>query len=287
MNTLTFMACVPALAAVFALGCVSEPKEETSGAQGQHGDVKSDQVKPSIDKQGNDKPGVDAQAGVEPASVESIDDKPQGDEPKLDEPKSDEPKSDEPKSDEPSDVKTRNDEPRAEKPGAAEPIDEKPDEQLSEEESVPRNKFDDRLDNAFPPTLSDVKYHRSGWFKNDCLRCHETGVGDAPIVKHANMSPILLDAKCRSCHVRIPGSKPAIPLKKEGEFPSDAFPPMTPASSLHVKAWTIKDCLLCHEDGTKDAPILVHKGLPKRLKTAKCRTCHVQVRAVDMDKNIK
>ena len=153
---------------------------------------------------------------------------------------------------------------------------------------APKNQFDDRLDNAFPPTLSDAKYHRDAWLKNDCLRCHETGVADAPMVIHANMSPILLEAKCRTCHVKIPGSKPAIPLKVEGgEFESDAFPPMTPASTLHADAWTIKDCLLCHEDGTKDAPILVHKGLPNRLKTAKCRTCHVQVRAIEMDPKLK
>lgn len=152
---------------------------------------------------------------------------------------------------------------------------------------APRNMFDDRLDNAFPPTLSDMKYHRNAWLKNDCLRCHETGVGDAPRTIHAHMAPILLEAKCRSCHVKIPGSKPAIRTPPPGEFEADAFPPMMPASSSHAKAWTTNDCLLCHEDGIKGAPVLTHKGLPRRLKTAKCRTCHVQVRAVQMDPKLK
>ncbi len=152
---------------------------------------------------------------------------------------------------------------------------------------APKNQFDDRLDNAFPPTLSDVKYHRNAWLKNDCLRCHETGVGDAPEVLHANMAAILLEAKCRTCHVKIPGQEPVMALAAESAFESDAFPPMLPASTSHEKAWTTNDCLLCHEDGIKEAPIVTHKGMPKRLKTAKCRTCHVQIRSVEMDPKFK
>ena len=151
---------------------------------------------------------------------------------------------------------------------------------------APKNEFDDRLDNAFPPTLSDTKYHRDAWVKNDCLRCHETGVGAAPTVVHTNMSPLLLQAKCRSCHVKIPGAKPRLVKKAPGEFEDDAFPPMMPASTSHKKAWTTTECLLCHEDGTKGAPIVTHRGMPRRLLTAKCRTCHVQVRAIEMDPDL-
>jgi len=137
-------------------------------------------------------------------------------------------------------------------------------------------------DNAFPPTVSDVKYHKKAWYENDCLRCHETGVGDATVVKHADMPDILLTAKCRTCHVVIPGKKAITPAKTDEVYEDYAFPPMIPASDSHQGAWYKDNCLLCHEDGgVRDAPVVLHKSkdLPKILLKAKCRTCHVQVRS--------
>jgi len=138
------------------------------------------------------------------------------------------------------------------------------------------------LPQAFPPIMPDTEWHQDAWMRNDCLRCHETGVGEAPVVKHEGMPEILLVAKCRSCHVLVPGAKPRERAPTTtGEFAPDAFPPMMPASESHRDAWLRDDCLLCHENGIKGAPKIVHKGMPDILLTAKCRTCHPQVRAVD------
>jgi len=139
---------------------------------------------------------------------------------------------------------------------------------------------DDFADFAFPPTVSDVEYHKDAWYKDDCLRCHETGVGDATAVEHEGMAPILLTAKCRSCHLLIPGQKPIEPRPADDDalFALYAFPPMIPASDSHKEAWLDDNCLLCHETGVRDAPIVRHKDLPPVLLKAKCRSCHVQVR---------
>ncbi len=148
--------------------------------------------------------------------------------------------------------------------------------------SSPQDKQDGEFDvGAFPPTVPDTEWHADAWWHNDCMRCHETGVGDAPELAHRGMSPILIEAKCRTCHVLIPGSKPRGAKVASVEFEANAFPPMIPASRSHPTAWFKDDCLLCHEEGTKGAPKLVHQGLPPVLRTAKCRTCHVQVRSVD------
>ena len=137
--------------------------------------------------------------------------------------------------------------------------------------------------NAFPPTLPDTEWHRKGWMKNDCLRCHETGVEGAPRVVHRGMPETFLRAECRSCHVLIPGSKPrekAPPGPTEGDlFAANAFPPMIPNSNSHLQTWRRDDCLLCHDSGIKGAPVVEHAGLPRTLLKVKCRSCHVQVRA--------
>jgi len=139
--------------------------------------------------------------------------------------------------------------------------------------------------NAFPPTVSDVKHHQNAWNRNDCLRCHETGVNNATVVKHQGMSEILLTAKCRSCHVLIPGQVAVETTSADGEFASFAFPPMMPASVSHREAWKRDNCLLCHETGNrKGAPVVVHEGMPRLLMKAKCRSCHVQVRSAFADK---
>ncbi len=141
--------------------------------------------------------------------------------------------------------------------------------------------------NAFPPVMPDTDRHQRAWVRHDCLRCHETGVELAPLVKHAGMPEILLQAKCRTCHTLIPGTPvppKAPPTEEEQLFSGGAFPPMIPASGSHTAAWAKDDCLLCHEDGTRGAPIIEHKGLPKILLQAKCRTCHVQVRTVEASK---
>ncbi|MAE67847.1 MAG: hypothetical protein CMJ18_26635 [Phycisphaeraceae bacterium] len=154
--------------------------------------------------------------------------------------------------------------------------------------AVPAAKSDGKFDaNAFPPTLPDTEWHQDAWIRHDCMRCHETGVGEAPTVVHRGMPPILLVAKCRTCHVIAPGSKPrgakraAQPNK--GLFNANAFPPMIPASGSHRRTWRRDDCLLCHEDGLRGAPIVRHKGMPGILLKSKCRSCHVQVRSIEAD----
>lgn len=147
-------------------------------------------------------------------------------------------------------------------------------------------------DNAFPPTVSDSKWHQNAWQKNDCLRCHETGVGDAPEVAHLGMSSLLLEAKCRTCHVLIPGEKPHESAKARalGKVEEDvgyadfAFPPSIPVSGSHTSAWLKDDCMLCHETGLSGAPKVVHKRVPLIALQGKCRTCHVQPRVLDAGK---
>lgn len=57
---------------------------------------------------------------------------------------------------------------------------------------------------AFPPVMPPDANHGGGsyggWQQENCLSCHREGVNDAPKVVHAGMAPILLEAKCRSCH---------------------------------------------------------------------------------------
>ena len=60
---------------------------------------------------------------------------------------------------------------------------------------------------AFPPVLSDEEYHRRPWQRTDCLTCHETGVNDAPKMKHHSLPDLAKGVKCRSCHVLQPGRK--------------------------------------------------------------------------------
>ncbi len=134
-------------------------------------------------------------------------------------------------------------------------------------------------ENAFPPPIPDTASHKDAWLIMDCLRCHETGVGDAPMVIHATVPAIALDAKCRTCHVLIPGLEPRQRPRPADPFLDNAFPPMIPASDSHRDAWTTDTCLLCHTNGIKGAPLVRHEGMPPILLEAKCRSCHVQVRS--------
>lgn len=143
--------------------------------------------------------------------------------------------------------------------------------------------MDDIAGHEFPPTIPDTPSHQNSWELPSCLRCHETGVQGAAVVKHKGMPKILLSAKCRTCHVFIPGSKPRPKPATDSLFEENAFPPMIPASSSHKQAWWKDDCLLCHEDGLRGAPKVVHNGMPRLLLRAKCRTCHVQVRTVSAE----
>lgn len=142
------------------------------------------------------------------------------------------------------------------------------------------------LENAFPPTVPDAEWHRDAWMQNDCLRCHETGVGNAPMLVHASLPDLAREVKCRTCHVFVPGSEPRVRDPGDRRFEADAFPPMIPGSSYHQDSWLRADCLLCHENGIKNAPVIRHAGLPPRLLESKCRTCHVQVRAIEHDESI-
>lgn len=141
------------------------------------------------------------------------------------------------------------------------------------------------LETAFPPTVPDTDWHRGAWWTDDCMRCHETGVADAPKLVHQGMPDVLLTAKCRSCHVLIPGSKPRKREAAKSRFEPNAFPPMIPASARHRDAWLVNNCLLCHDESRiGGAPMVKHEGMPKVLLQAKCRSCHVQVRTIDVMK---
>ena len=141
------------------------------------------------------------------------------------------------------------------------------------------------LPNAFPPVIPDTDWHQDAWLRDDCLRCHETGVGEAPQIVHEGMAPILLKAKCRSCHVFIEGTPAPPQEEKASQFDANAFPPMIPASGSHRTAWVKDDCLLCHESGNSGAPVVVHEGMPGLLLQAKCRSCHVQIRSDEASRN--
>ena len=132
---------------------------------------------------------------------------------------------------------------------------------------------------AFPPTIPDRPWHKDAWMVNNCLDCHETGVQDAPRIRHEGLPDIAYQSKCRTCHVLIPGSTDYTPKAEDSEYASWAFPPMMPNNQKHEQAWGKKNCLLCHEDGTQNAPIVKHEGMPKIILKAKCRTCHVQIRS--------
>ena len=54
---------------------------------------------------------------------------------------------------------------------------------------------------AFPPTLSATEYHQRAWSRTDCMTCHETGVQNAPKIKHVSVPDIAKSSKCRTCHV--------------------------------------------------------------------------------------
>jgi len=143
--------------------------------------------------------------------------------------------------------------------------------------------------NAFPPVMPDTEWHRAGWMLNDCLRCHETGVGVAPVVLHQGLPEILKASKCRTCHVIATGTEPTGDKDNavDSRFNANAFPPMMPNSESHLDAWTIKDCLLCHEDGANDAPVVQHQDLPRLYLKVKCRTCHVQARSIEADPELE
>ncbi len=136
---------------------------------------------------------------------------------------------------------------------------------------------------AFPPTMSDTEWHADAWFVNSCLDCHETGVQDAPEIRHIGLPEIALDSKCRSCHVLIQGQTKPIEVVPEFDpetgYASWAFPPMMPNNFKHIEAWGDRNCMMCHEDGTLDAPVVKHDRLPQIALVAQCRSCHVQVRS--------
>jgi len=132
---------------------------------------------------------------------------------------------------------------------------------------------------AFPPTIPDREWHQDAWLVNNCLDCHETGVQDAPMIRHKGLPDITWQSKCRTCHVLIPGVTEYVPVVEESAFEPWAFPPMIPNNENHDQAWGSNNCLLCHEDGTRDSPVVRHEGLPRLALQSKCRTCHVQVRS--------
>lgn len=132
---------------------------------------------------------------------------------------------------------------------------------------------------AFPPTIPDQEWHRDAWTVNNCLDCHETGVEDAPMIHHTGLPEIAMVSKCRSCHVLLEGVAEYEAVIEESDFEPWAFPPMMPNNDHHDQAWGKNNCLMCHEDGTMGSPVIKHEGMPRIIRKAKCRTCHVQVRS--------
>ncbi|MFO1077627.1 MAG: multiheme c-type cytochrome [Planctomycetota bacterium] len=167
------------------------------------------------------------------------------------------------------------------KPAAAKPESRRPEPVAQDPVSAAPER--DIAEHAFPPVMPDIEQHKDAWLLDSCLRCHETGVEKAPPVRHVDLPAVLLTAKCRTCHVFVPGQQPRERPKVVTPFDDNAFPPMIPASADHGSAWWRDDCLLCHEDGTHGAPKIEHEGMPRLLLKSKCRSCHVQVRAVEAD----
>lgn len=138
---------------------------------------------------------------------------------------------------------------------------------------------------AFPPLLPNTEQHANPWDSSACLMCHEHGVGSAPVIRHAGMSPQLLQAACRSCHVQVPigevdGDDPTViraaaPRVIVDGFADNAFPPLLPANDVHANAWMRDDCMACHERGVAEAPRVVHVGMSDHLLQARCRSCHL------------
>ena len=65
------------------------------------------------------------------------------------------------------------------------------------------------LRRCLPPVLSDMDYHKNSWNRTDCMTCHEAGVQEAPKLRHVSVPDLAKDAKCRTCHVLVPGQAPA------------------------------------------------------------------------------
>lgn len=141
----------------------------------------------------------------------------------------------------------------------------------------PEEAFTDFARNAFPPTMPEDSSHANAWMKDDCMRCHEDGINDAPRVAHRGMSRMLMEARCRTCH--LPGNKAL--AEAEGANLSDllyarnAFPPTLPNNQDHRGAWLRDDCMKCHDRGIGGAPKVIHKGMAGILLEAQCRSCHV------------
>jgi len=68
-----------------------------------------------------------------------------------------------------------------------------------------------------------------------------------------------------------------VAIDPETEFAVHAFPPTLSDTEQHRNAWQVLDCMDCHEEGIADAPLVQHRGMPERLLTAQCRTCHVLI----------
>lgn len=65
--------------------------------------------------------------------------------------------------------------------------------------------------NAFPPTLPTDDSHSNAWLRDDCTMCHDNGVQGAPRIVHLDMAPLLLKARCRSCHLPRVSSEELVP----------------------------------------------------------------------------
>ena len=95
---------------------------------------------------------------------------------------------------------------------------------------------------------------------------------DAPTVVQASSDKaVIIAPKAASIDTQVAAS--FIPT----EFDDNAFPPTLPGDEDHSNAWLRTDCLMCHEDGTQDAPLVQHSGMSELLLSGNCRSCHVVV----------
>jgi hypothetical protein len=60
-------------------------------------------------------------------------------------------------------------------------------------------------------------------------------------------------------------------------FATGQFPPVLSDTDYHRNPWTRGDCLICHEHGRNEAPVVQHRGMAAELLTANCPSCHVLI----------
>ena len=63
--------------------------------------------------------------------------------------------------------------------------------------------------------------------------------------------------------------------------PAEAPAPAQVAAEMSGDEVYNTACAACHTAGIAGAPIVTHEGMPDILLSAKCRSCHVQIRTTE------